>query len=151
MKQSHPPRKSSMGFREPERRRSENPSEEGGNKVRVEKRKKRKRVKHCCIQSLLSLVLVAEFTVTEKKKKVSRPSLLFDASSAAAGDALTDTEIFPPRRDEFVGGRWLKVGKEAGQRERASTLPPAVNKEKRNYCLEDSKSRTVAKRTVEAA
>lgn len=69
MKQSHPPRKSSMGFREPERRRSENPSEEGGNKVRVEKRKKRKRVKHCCIQSLLSLVLVAEFTVTEKKKK----------------------------------------------------------------------------------
>lgn len=151
MKQSHPPRKSSMGFREPERRRSENPSEEGGNKVRVEKRKKRKRVKHCCIQSLLSLVLVAEFTVTEKKKKVSPPSLLFDASSAAAGDALTDTEIFPPRRDEFVGGRWLKVGKEAGQRERASTLPPAVNKEKRNYCLEDSKSRTVAKRTVEAA
>lgn len=55
--------------------------------------------KHCCIQSLLSLVLVAEFTVTKnkEKKKVTSFTAPDVSSSTAAGVALTDTEFFSPR------------------------------------------------------
>lgn len=81
----------------------------------------------------------------KQRKKKSRPSLLLMCRRRLQPVSRSQTlNFFPPAPTRQLGGHWLKISKGKGQRgrdrEKASTLPLAANKNllKADSCKEDS-------------